>query len=107
MKQFVVELSDDVAQQVELFAHERQQSPEESLVTFVEVGLASTKGLLRPPTKHGSSEEENDEAYTDPWAGFHGAFQSPYPDLTSNHDYYIAAEAINPHEPDEDSDERQ
>ncbi|HUY79110.1 MAG TPA: hypothetical protein VMV29_20235 [Ktedonobacterales bacterium] len=43
----------------------------------------------------------DNEDYPDPWDGFRGAFQAPYPDLTVNHDYYIGEAALDPHEPKE------
>jgi len=37
----------------------------------------------------------NPGAYRDPWEGFYGAFESPYPDLVERHDYYASRTATN------------
>ena len=107
MQQFTVELPDEVAARLRQFASERRQSPEESLAVFAETELAAksypTQAQTTPPTH--PDQPTADDQYPDPWEGFHGAFQSPYPDLTINHDYYLAAEAIDPHNPTEETEE--
>lgn len=94
------------------FADGRHESPEESLRAFAEMELVevSQEAKQTPPASSlPHNLPDTIDEYPDPWEGFHGVFQSPYPDLTSNHDYYIAAEASDPHNPPEqlgESDEQ-
>jgi hypothetical protein len=86
-----LQLPDDVYRALEAYANERRQSPEEAIAAWL-------RDIQRRAERQG---EEAERAPTsemgDPWEGFYAAFESPYPDLTERHDYYIGQAALDPH----------
>ena len=98
MKQYTIDASDELVAQLEAYARERRQSPEATLVALAQEALTAAQSIAPTDTETATEDED----YPDPWAGFHGAFQTPYPDLTLRHDYYIGEAALDPHKPHEE-----
>lgn len=101
----ILELSDEVYRALELYAQERHQSPEEALASLVR-GIAlgngnGAAGASAPDETPGANGSETQAEYLDPWEGFRGKYTADVPDLTLNHDTYLAEAYLDTHDTDE------
>ena len=98
MQTYTVRLSDEDVERLRIAAEARHQAPDEVLQATVEEAiregmLTTTLGPSRtlPPPPAPTD-------FTDPWAGFRGAFTADTPDIFERHDYYLGDAALDTHE---------
>lgn len=92
-----ITLSDEVYRSLVAYANRRHQTPEEAVADWVQALHAQPSVTVAPDLDGRRELEEmaaalaaDPSAYRDPWEGFYGAFESPYPDLVERHDYYAS-----------------
>ncbi len=103
-----LQLSDELYRALERYAQEHQQTPEEALAALLRT-VWPQAGEITPtspapggepshePSKSGSGEVVE---YIDPWEGFRGKYTADVPDLTLNHDKYLAEAYLDTHDDD-------
>jgi hypothetical protein len=87
----MLSVPDELYQQLAAYASEHHQTPEEVLASFIQ-------GLPRRANQPEPAEAA--APVTDPWEGFYGRFTADVPDLTINHDKYLAEAYMETHDDD-------
>jgi hypothetical protein len=104
-----IELSDELYRALERYAAEHQQTPEEALASLLQ-GTQPQSGNPLPTSPVSGSEHplqivkaasEDTSEYIDPWEGFRGKYTADVPDLTLNHDKYLAEAYMDTHDDDD------
>ena len=83
-------LPDEVYRLLAAYAEGHQQTPEETVAALVRALLQPERAEAEPPL------QSND----DPWDGLYGKFTADAPDVTLNHDQYLAEAYEESHDED-------